>query len=99
MIAPWPEPRPPESWEETKLDEFGLVQDVVRAVRNLRSEKKVPPGKRISAVIVSAESADTLNHQRETISALAGIEEKDLGDFEGNRGQTGKPHRSGCGLC
>jgi valyl-tRNA synthetase len=78
MIASWPEPRPPESWEKTKVGEFSLVQDIVRSVRNMRSEKKVPPGKRISAVIVSDESSEILIEQRETISALAGIEKEGL---------------------
>jgi len=42
IVAPWPMPRPVYDWEEDSIAQFGLVQDVVRGIRNLRSEKGVP---------------------------------------------------------
>ena len=50
-MAHWPEPRPVEGWEEQKTADFNLVMEIVRAIRNLRSEKKLQPNKRIHATI------------------------------------------------
>jgi valyl-tRNA synthetase len=63
-----------EKWEAMKTTEFNLVQEVIRAVRNLRSEKNIKPAVKISATIESAEAADTLRRQADTLCALAGID-------------------------
>src|SRR3989304_3731406 len=41
IIAPWPEPRPVESWEAAKTADFALLQEIIRSIRNLRAEKNV----------------------------------------------------------
>jgi len=74
IIARWPDPQPAEDWEEPKIAEFTLVQDVIRAIRNVRTEKKVPPTRKIPAVIVAGDRLLTFTQQRRTIAALAGIE-------------------------
>ncbi len=74
ILAPWPEPRDPDGWEVTKISEFSLVQDIVRAVRNLRAEKNVQPGKRIPAIITSEAYAQTLRSQSKAIASLAQID-------------------------
>ena len=74
IIARWPEPVPTEGWEDQKTSEFGLVQEIVRGVRNLRSEKNVKPGRRIPATLVSASACAMLRQQAEAIAALAGID-------------------------
>ncbi|MCK5641481.1 MAG: class I tRNA ligase family protein, partial [Gammaproteobacteria bacterium] len=74
IIAPWPEPRPEEGWEAKKVSDFTLVQDVVRAIRNLRSEKDVKPGMRIPAILVSYSAVDVLRQQASTIAALSSID-------------------------
>ena len=74
MIAPWPKVREVEKWEAMKTTEFNLVQEVIRAVRNLRSEKNIKPAVKISATIESTEAADTLRRQADTLCALAGID-------------------------
>ncbi len=51
IAASWPEPRDPEGWEPARLADFSLLQDVVRAVRNLRSEKNIPLSKKLPALI------------------------------------------------
>ncbi len=74
IIAAWPEPRPVENWEASKVADFKLVQEIVRAIRNLRSEKKVKSGRRIPATMVSESAMQLLNEQAATISALASLD-------------------------
>jgi valyl-tRNA synthetase len=74
IIASWPEPRPAEGWEAGKVADFTLIQEVVRAIRNLRAEKNVPPGRRIPATLVSASAASVLREQAAAISTLAGLD-------------------------
>jgi valyl-tRNA synthetase len=78
MIASWPEPRPDEGWEAAKTAEFELIQELVRAVRNLRAEKNVKPGRRIPATLVSATAAESLRGQAPAIATLAGIDPTEL---------------------
>jgi valyl-tRNA synthetase len=74
IVAPWPMPRPVESWEDEKTAQFSLIQDVVRGIRNLRSEKGVPPSRRIPATLVSASAAPVLRQQAATLAALASLD-------------------------
>ncbi|MCC6956525.1 MAG: valine--tRNA ligase [Anaerolineales bacterium] len=74
IVAPWPAPRPLEGWEAGKIADFSLVQEIVRSLRNLRSEKKVQPGRRIPAVFVSESAAPVLREQSPAIAALAGLD-------------------------
>ncbi|MDI6768139.1 MAG: valine--tRNA ligase [Anaerolineales bacterium] len=74
IIAPWPEPREAEGWEEDKIADFTLVQDIVRAIRNARAEKKVSPAKRIPATIAGGAKTDLLKEQSNVIAALAGLD-------------------------
>ncbi|HSK67223.1 MAG TPA: valine--tRNA ligase, partial [Anaerolineales bacterium] len=75
IIAKWPEPREPEAWEQAKTDDFTLLQDIVRSIRNLRAEKNVAPSKRISATIIGGPSLDLLREQSRTLALLAGLNE------------------------
>ena len=74
IVAPWPAPRPEEGWEAGKIADFAVVQEVVRAIRNLRSEKNVKPGRRIPAILVSPAAAPILRQQAASIAALAGLD-------------------------
>ena len=74
MIAPWPLPREVEKWEAEKTTQFNLVQEVIRAIRNLRAEKNIKPATKIPATIVSTDAAGILLQQADTICALAGID-------------------------
>jgi len=78
IVARWPEPREKEGWEEQKVAEFAMVMDVVKAIRNLRSEKNVKPDRRIPAVLVSKDHAAVLEHQADAIAALAGLNRENL---------------------
>ena len=74
IVAPWPQPRPEEGWEAGKMAEFSLLQEIVRAIRNLRAEKNVKPSRRIPAVLVSASAAASLRQQSASLAALAGLD-------------------------
>jgi len=78
IVAKWPEPREPEGWEESKIADFQLVQEIVRAIRNLRNEKNVSPSKRIAATIVSNDKTDLLKGQSATIAILAGLDQSQI---------------------
>lgn len=71
IIARWPQAQAVEGWEEAKIADFNLVQEIIRAIRNLRTEKKVTPGKRIPAHIAAGERIAILRQQIKAIAALA----------------------------
>jgi len=71
IIARWPDAQIAEGWEDAKIDDFNLIQDIIRAVRNLRTEKKVTPGKRIAATIATGEKLSLLESQKTALAALA----------------------------
>jgi valyl-tRNA synthetase len=78
IVARWPEPRLEEDWESGKTADFNLVQEIVRAIRNLRSEKNVQPGRRIPAVLVGGETLAVLRDQSEALAALAQLDPEQL---------------------
>ena len=78
IVACWPEPHDKEEWEAEKVTEFSLIMDIVRAIRNLRSEKNVKPDRRIPALLVSKEHAAILEHQSNTIVALARLDRESM---------------------
>ena len=70
IIAPWPEAEELEGWEEDAISNFDLIKEIIRSIRNLRSEKQVKPGKLISATIAGNEYAALLKNQAATIAGL-----------------------------
>jgi len=74
IIAPWPEPRPAEGWEEAKVKAFRRFQEAVRAIRNLRAEHKVKPGQRLGAVVVAGEDAALFQEMLTPLAALAWLD-------------------------
>ncbi len=91
IIAPWPETRPPEDWEAGKIADFTLLQEIVRAIRNLRAEKKVAPTRRLLATLIGGPKTDLLRAQSRVIAALAGLDAARLTILEM---LTGKPDES-----
>lgn len=82
IAAKFPQPRQPEGWEEAKVADFELIQEIVRAIRNLRAEKNVAPSKKIPATIVSGERANLLKEQSSVIATLAGLEQSQVSNLE-----------------
>ena len=74
IIAQWPEAQAVEGWEDQKVADFNLVQDIIRDLRNLRAEKKVTPGKRIPATLVAGDNLALLKEQEKSIAALAHLD-------------------------
>jgi len=78
IMAKYPAPRKAEGWEADKIAQFDLLQEVVRAIRNLRAEKKVKPSMRIPATFAAGEMADLLNGMKSSLAGLARLDESRL---------------------
>ena len=74
IVAQWPEEEIFEGWEDQKIADFSFVQEIVRAIRNIRSEYKVENQKKIGAIMLPREKEPILRDQSGTICALAGID-------------------------
>lgn len=74
IVARWPEPRQEEGWEAEKIADFTIIQEVVRAIRNLRSEKNVVPGRQIPALLVSQSHATVMKELFAPITSLAQLD-------------------------
>ncbi len=74
IIAKFPEPRDPEGWEESKIADFTLIQELVRSIRNLRAEKNITPSKKLAANFSAGDKTDLLKEQSAMIAALAGLD-------------------------
>ena len=74
MISSWPESRPRESWENKKVQDFELIQDIVRTIRNLRAEKNIKHGKLIPANLVNSEYHEMLISEMASLAALAQLD-------------------------
>jgi valyl-tRNA synthetase len=76
IIASWPEPRQPEGWEKDCIANFNLIQEAIRSIRNIRSEKDVKPGKLIPAMLSAGDKTEIFRQQKNIISALAQLDSK-----------------------
>ena len=74
IVAKFPEPRDPEGWEESKIADFTLIQELVRSIRNLRAEKNIAPSKKLAANISAGDKSDLLKDQAQMIASLAGLD-------------------------
>ena len=79
IIARWPESMSDDGWEEAQIANFGQLQEVVRAIRNLRSEKNVKPGQKLACTfVVSSETQSSLHRvlteDRAVVAVLAGLD-------------------------
>jgi valyl-tRNA synthetase len=71
IIAPWPQAGPVDADADAA---FARVQDIVRSIRNARSEYNVPPGRRIGALISAGEHLALLQTQLPLIASLASLD-------------------------
>jgi valyl-tRNA synthetase len=76
IIAPFPEPRTSEGWEGDCISDFTLIQEAIRAIRNIRAEKGVKPGKLIPALLSAGDKTETFRQQKSIIAALAQLDPK-----------------------
>ncbi len=77
IVAPWPEVKttPPR---DDDIADFTHLMDIVRAIRNARSENGVDARRRIAATIIAGEGAAMLAEQREALAALAQLAPQQL---------------------
>lgn len=77
MLAPWPEPAGLSSPAHEKM--MNTIMAVITEIRTMRSEKNVPPGRKITAILQGdAEDLSVLEAARGEIMNLAGLEELTL---------------------
>jgi valyl-tRNA synthetase len=69
IVARWPK-RSGRS-DPAAEAEFSAIQEIVRAIRNVRSEYNVEPARRIAAVVNAGESAESLRANLPAMAALA----------------------------
>ncbi|MFZ3070216.1 MAG: class I tRNA ligase family protein, partial [Anaerolineaceae bacterium] len=85
IVAKWPEGYAMEGWEDDIIKDFNLIQEIVRSIRNIRSEYKIEPSRRLNAVLVSEDLDILLESQKILICDLAGL------NIEGTFIQNQKP--------
>jgi valyl-tRNA synthetase len=76
IIAPWP--RPVDAVEDAALEEFSVFMEVVRSIRNLRAEKKVPLSKKTSAFVLPDKYKQPLSESAAGLCLLGRLDPKGL---------------------
>ena len=71
IIAHWPEASPALPEDASAERDFGLLMDIIRAVRNIRSERGVEPSRRIAGTFATGEMHELLEAQSTWIASLA----------------------------
>ncbi|KAH7431702.1 hypothetical protein KP509_08G062000 [Ceratopteris richardii] len=73
IVSPWPDCDLPKL--EGPMQHFEIMQNLIRSIRNARSEYSVEPGRRISATLVtSGPLKDFLQAERAVLFALAKLD-------------------------
>jgi valyl-tRNA synthetase len=78
IVARWPEPRPEKDWEAEAVTRFQLIQHLVSAIRNARSEKGVEPGRRIEALVQAGDLAAMLQAEAPALATMARLDPEKL---------------------
>jgi valyl-tRNA synthetase len=79
-VARWPRPDA-RAEDPDALREFGLVQEVVSAIRAIRAEYRVQPGQAVRAVVSRPEAGDgALDRERLTVTRLAKVSDLSFGE-------------------
>lgn len=74
MVSAWPEADEEQDWEQEKINDFSLIQDIIRSIRNIRTEKKIAPSIRLAAAINAGGKFDFLRQQLPYIAAMANLD-------------------------
>jgi valyl-tRNA synthetase len=74
MIARWPEPVNQTAGEEKLIDDFELIMELVKGIRNLRTENEIDPGEKISARIIAGEKIALIKSQQRVLESLARLD-------------------------
>ena len=71
MMARWPDV---DSVQPGSVRDYALIQGIVRTVRNLRSEYRLDPGRRLEAWLVSQKDSELLARNRDILCSLARLD-------------------------
>ena len=74
MIQNWPMLTPFGIDGKDIIDDFETVQQVIAAVRNLRSDYKVEPAKKVKAILIAGKKASLLKENSDVLKTLARLE-------------------------
>lgn len=77
MMTTWPHESHAGVDEESEA-QMALLIEIIRTIRNIRSEYNVEPAKKIAAHIAAGNSYDLLSKHQEILVALARLEKDDL---------------------
>jgi valyl-tRNA synthetase len=79
MTAAWPCEQP-ELVDETAEQNMAIIMEIIKAIRNMRSEVNVPPGKKSEVILLVANDAVllTLQNNRQYVTTLAAAEPVNL---------------------
>ncbi len=74
MVAAWPEPDA-RARDNAALRDFALVQELIGAVRQLRAEYRVTPGRQVAVHVAPASAAarNAFEAERDTVERLARV--------------------------
>ncbi len=80
IIAKWPTANPAAAngAEQAAINDLLAVQDIIRSIRNIRTEKNVKPGTRIPAIIAAGEKQAVFASQHDILAALAYLDDEHL---------------------
>jgi valyl-tRNA synthetase len=70
-IAPWPLPQPRSSDEAGAMASFDLVREAVSAIRQIRSDYAIPPGKSIDVIVQSRANAALFTEHAPLVGRLS----------------------------
>lgn len=69
MVQKWPKVNEKSINQESE-NKFNLIKDLVVAIRNVRTENKVEPAKKLETIIYAAKNTELLESQKDLISGL-----------------------------
>jgi valyl-tRNA synthetase len=75
IVAPWPGA---SDLDESAEADMGLIIELIRGIRNVRSEYKVEPGRRIAALIAAGDQTELLTAQRDILAQMARLDPNQL---------------------
>jgi len=84
IVASYPRPDSALIDEDAEA-EVGAVMDVIRAVRNLRAEFRIPAGESVPATVDAPELGSVVKDETSVVVALARVEPLVVGPGDGDR--------------
>ncbi len=76
IIAHWPEAE--DVNDDDAVAHMEKTRELIRTIRNLRTERKVVPGKRIEAIVAAGENKGTFADMKHILASLAALDEEKL---------------------